>query len=64
MPGPHRRARFEVEQVVGELEAEADQAAAADDDLDADDDAIDDEADDDEAEPDDDIDGMGDDAIG
>ena len=51
-------ARFEVEQVVGELEAEADQAAAADDDLDADDEA------DDEAEPDDDIDGMGDDAIG
>ena len=58
-------ARFEVEQVVGELEAEADQAAAADDE--ADDDVIDDEADDDEAEPDDDIDGIdgiGDDAIG
>ena len=59
-------ARFEVEQVVGELEAEADQAAAADDDV-IDDDVIDDEADDDEAEPDDDIDGIdgiGDDAIG
>ena len=37
-------ARFEVEQVVGELEAEADQAAAADDAVDeADDDDIDDD---------------------
>jgi len=35
-------ARFEVEQVVGELEAEADQAAVADDDDEADDDDIDD----------------------
>jgi len=55
-------ARFEVEQVVGELEAEADMAAAADD---LDDEPDDDEPDDDEPdddEPDDDQVGDGSDA--